>query len=154
MAFSCTDAHKVTENLKSLLNVPVVLRLLYLQCVTPLPSKGDVRRMDDEVWALLSNFSNGRSASKSSSFSSSSSLYPSSRTSSSSARWSLRNLSPPSPPSGISASVRPTRPQPYSPGHAPRLQVHPVKDRAVLRFHGRFKFTVILMSVFGSRAWP
>lgn len=149
MAFSCTDAHKVTENPKSLLTVPMVLHLLYLQCVTPLPSKGDVRRMDDEVWALLSNFSNGRAASSplspssskhssKSSSSSSSYLYPSSRTSSSSARWSLRNLSPPSPPSGISASVRPTRPQPYSPGHAPRLQVHPVKDCAVLRFHGRF----------------
>lgn len=149
MAFSCTDAHKVTENLKSLLTVPMVLHLLCLQCVNPLPSKGDVRRMDDEVWALLSNFSNGRAASSplspsstkyssKSSFSSSSSLYPSSRTSSSSARWSLRNLSPPSPPSGISASVRPTRPQPYSPGHAPRLQVHPVKDCAVLRFHGRY----------------
>lgn len=99
----------------------------------PLP-QGGVRQLDDEVWALFSNFSNGRAgsppffpSSSKTSFSSSSS---SSRTptSSSSSRWSLRNLSPPPPPSDISSSVRPTRPQPYSPGHAPHLQVHSVRD--------------------------
>lgn len=105
------------------------------------PPQDDVRRLDDEVWALFSNFSNGRAASPplfSSKSSSSSSYSSSSRvpTSSSSSRWSLRNLSPPSPPSGISSSVRPTRPQPYSPGHAPRLQVHSVKDHK--RFTGLF----------------
>uniref|UniRef100_A0AAV2LZ82 Basement membrane-specific heparan sulfate proteoglycan core protein n=1 Tax=Knipowitschia caucasica TaxID=637954 RepID=A0AAV2LZ82_KNICA len=85
--------------------------------------------LDDEVWALMNNFShggNGRSAflipssaSKTSYFSSSSSS-SSSRvptTSSSSARWSLRNLSPPSPSSGSLSAVRPTRPQSSSPGH-------------------------------------
>ncbi|XP_044068676.1 basement membrane-specific heparan sulfate proteoglycan core protein isoform X9 [Siniperca chuatsi] len=97
--------------------------------------QGDVRQLDDEVWALFSNFSNGRAGSppffpssskSSSSFSSSSSSFssrvPTSSSSSSSSRWSMRNLSPPSPPSGISSSIRPTRPQRYSPGRAPRLQ--------------------------------
>ncbi|XP_026189282.1 basement membrane-specific heparan sulfate proteoglycan core protein isoform X3 [Mastacembelus armatus] len=90
--------------------------------------QGDIKQLDDEVWALLSNFSNGRTGSppffppsfskSSSSFSSSSSRVPAS----SSSRWSLRSLSPPSTLSGVSSSVRPTRTQPYSPGHAPRLQ--------------------------------
>ncbi|XP_026010202.1 basement membrane-specific heparan sulfate proteoglycan core protein isoform X4 [Astatotilapia calliptera] len=95
-------------------------------------SQGAVRELDDEVWALLSNFSNGQAGSppffpsyKSSSFPPYSSPYTSrvstSSSSSSHSRWSLRNPSPPPSPSGI-ASVRPTRPQPYSPGHAPHLQ--------------------------------
>nr|XP_020441243.1 basement membrane-specific heparan sulfate proteoglycan core protein isoform X3 [Monopterus albus] len=94
--------------------------------------QGDVTQLDDEVWELLSNFSNGRKGSlpfspsffskSSSSFSSSSSSSSRVPASSSSSRWSLHNLSPPSPPSGISSSVRAARPQPYSPGHAPRLQ--------------------------------
>nr|XP_033484843.1 basement membrane-specific heparan sulfate proteoglycan core protein isoform X12 [Epinephelus lanceolatus] len=98
--------------------------------------QADVRELDDKVWALFPNFSNGRagsppffpSSSKStSSFSSSSSSSSSSShysriPTSSSSRYTLRNLSPPSPPSGISSSVRPTRPQPYSPGHSPHLQ--------------------------------
>ncbi|XP_067449245.1 basement membrane-specific heparan sulfate proteoglycan core protein [Thunnus thynnus] len=99
-------------------------------------SQGYVRQLDDQVWALLSNFSHRQAgsppfspssfaspSSKSSTvFSSSSSSSRVPTSSSSSSRWSLRNLSPPSPPSGISSSVRPTRPQPYSPGHAPHLQ--------------------------------
>ncbi|XP_015241296.1 PREDICTED: basement membrane-specific heparan sulfate proteoglycan core protein isoform X8 [Cyprinodon variegatus] len=86
-------------------------------------SQKDVKKLDDEVWALLSNFPNGRAdfpsflpPSKSSSFSSS--RVPTS----SSSQWSLNNLSPPSPASGVSSSVRPTQPQSYSPGHGPRLQ--------------------------------
>ncbi|XP_047424502.1 basement membrane-specific heparan sulfate proteoglycan core protein isoform X3 [Mugil cephalus] len=99
--------------------------------------QGDVKQLDDEVWALFSNFSNGRagshpffSSSKSSSHSSSSSSFssssssrvPTSSSSSSSSRWALRHLSPPSVSSDTSLSVRPTRPHPYSPGHAPHLQ--------------------------------
>ncbi|KAA8591296.1 hypothetical protein FQN60_002239 [Etheostoma spectabile] len=103
--------------------------------------QGDVRQLDDEVWALFSNFSNGRagsppffpSSSKSYSYSSSSSSFffffsssSSSRVptspSSSSSRSSFRNLSPPSPLSGIASSVSPTRRQPYSPGHSRHLQ--------------------------------
>ncbi|XP_068162728.1 basement membrane-specific heparan sulfate proteoglycan core protein isoform X3 [Antennarius striatus] len=95
--------------------------------------QGKVRQLDDQVWALFSNFSSGRSVSppslpsyskSSSSFSSSSSSSSSARgrSSSSSTRWSLRNSPRPSPTSDISSSVRPTRPQSYSPGHAPRLQ--------------------------------
>ncbi|KAM7405194.1 hypothetical protein PAMP_012475 [Pampus punctatissimus] len=95
--------------------------------------QGDVRQLDKQVWALLSNFSRREAgsapffpssfssrSSKSSSISSSSS---SSRVpTSSSSRWPLRNLSPPSPQSGISSSVRPTRPQSFSPGHARHLK--------------------------------
>ncbi|XP_029013106.1 basement membrane-specific heparan sulfate proteoglycan core protein isoform X4 [Betta splendens] len=87
----------------------------------------DVRQLDDEVWALLSNGRTGSpphlptSSSKSSS-SFSSFRIPTSPSSSSTSRWSLNSLSPPSPPSGNPSSVRPTRPQPYSPGHAPHPQ--------------------------------
>lgn len=137
--------NSVLNPVSDILTVPMVTYLLYLRYPTFPPPQGDVRQLDDEVWALLSNFSNGRAASppffpfSSKSSSSSSSSYSSSSrvpTSSSSSRWSLRNLSPPSPPSGISSSVRPTRPQAYSPGHAPRLQVHSVKDWK--RFTGLF----------------
>ena len=124
-----------------ILTVIMVTNLLYLRYSTFPPSQGNVRKLDDEVWALFSNFSNGRagsppffpsssfSSSSSTSSSSSSSRVPtssSSSSSSSSSRWSLRKLSPHPSPSGISASVRPTRPQSYSPGHNPRLQVHSV----------------------------
>ncbi|XP_070400895.1 basement membrane-specific heparan sulfate proteoglycan core protein isoform X2 [Nothobranchius furzeri] len=79
--------------------------------------QADVRKLDAEVWALLSNFSYGQVGS--------SPFYSSSKTSSrhptsSSFHWSLHNFSPPSLPFDISSSVKPTRPQPYSPGHAPR----------------------------------
>jgi len=110
----------------------------YLSSVCPVlhfpPLQGGVRQLDDEVWALFSNFSNGQAGSSrffpssskyssSSSSSSSSSRIPTS-SSSSSSRWSLRNLSPPSSPYGMSSSVRPTRPQPPSPGRSRHLQVH------------------------------
>ncbi|KAM8864754.1 basement membrane-specific heparan sulfate proteoglycan core protein isoform 3-T3 [Spinachia spinachia] len=101
--------------------------------------KGDVSQLDDEVWALFSNFSNGHagssqffpssksSTSSSSSFSSSSSSSSSSFSSSSriptssSSRWTLRNPSPPSR-SGMSSSLKPTRPQLYTPVHSLHLQ--------------------------------
>lgn len=101
------------------------------------PPQGDVRQMDEEVWALFNNFSDRPAGSSrlspSSSSKSSSSRFPtsSSSSSSSSSRWSFRNRSPPPPPSGVSSSVRPTRPQPYSPGHAPLLQVPSVRSRVV-----------------------
>ncbi|XP_075331347.1 basement membrane-specific heparan sulfate proteoglycan core protein isoform X3 [Odontesthes bonariensis] len=79
--------------------------------------QGDVKQLDAEVWAFLSNFSHGQAGSFPSKSSHRSSRVPTS----SSSQWSLRNLSP-SLPSGISSSVRPTRPQPYSPGYAPHLQ--------------------------------
>lgn len=75
-------------------------------CVPPLQDA--LRRMDEEVWALLTNFSSGRAPPPFSSKTSSSS--------------SARRLGPPSPLSGTSSSVRPSRPQP-SPGRPPRLQV-------------------------------
>lgn len=113
-----------------------LISTFFLLTVPPLPlhsvsgallPQNDVKKLDDEVWAILSNFSNGQAGfppflppPKSSSF-------PSSRVpNSSSPQWSLHNLSPSSPASGVSSSVRPTRPQSYSPGHAPRLQVHSV----------------------------
>ncbi|KAM8864756.1 basement membrane-specific heparan sulfate proteoglycan core protein isoform 5-T5 [Spinachia spinachia] len=101
--------------------------------------QGDVSQLDDEVWALFSNFSNGHagssqffpssksSTSSSSSFSSSSSSSSSSFSSSSriptssSSRWTLRNPSPPSR-SGMSSSLKPTRPQLYTPVHSLHLQ--------------------------------
>lgn len=99
-------------------------------CICVPPLQDDFRQMDEEVWAFLANFSSGRAGSPPSSSSSSSSKSSSSSSSSSSRRpssaaaslWSLRSLSPPSPPSagsGLSAS----RPPPSSPSHAPRLQV-------------------------------
>ncbi|XP_054868568.1 basement membrane-specific heparan sulfate proteoglycan core protein isoform X9 [Amphiprion ocellaris] len=119
--------------------------------------QGDVRQLDDEVWALLSNFSNGRPGSppifppsKSSSFSfssssssSSSSRVPTSSSSSSYSRWPLRNLSPPSPPSGISSPVRPTRPQPYSPGHAPHLQSKNTVSKTASASGGNNKYVLV-----------
>lgn len=87
--------------------------------------QGDIRQLDNEVWALLSNFSHPQfplsSRVPASSSSSSSSL-------SSSSRRPLRNLSPAARPSGISSSVRPARPQSYSPGHASHMQVLSARD--------------------------
>lgn len=137
-------ARKVTETLKShshFLRFAVISHPQPLNASLFCTSKGDVRRMDAAVWALLSNssssrgraasppFSSKHSSKSSSTFTSSSSLYPSSRVSasSSSARWSSRDLSPPLPQSDVSSSVRPSKPQHYSPGHAPRLQVLTVK---------------------------
>lgn len=142
-----------------------ILGYLLFVSGTPLSPQGAVRELDDEVWALLSNFSNGQAGSppffpsyKSSSFSSSpysspyTSRVPTSSSSSSHSRWSLRNLSPPPPPSGIS-SVRPTRPQPYSPGHAPHLQVHSVRD--CKRFCLFFASLLLMSSVsFGGLVLP
>ncbi|XP_036068750.1 basement membrane-specific heparan sulfate proteoglycan core protein isoform X6 [Oryzias melastigma] len=90
----------------------------------------DVRKLDEEVWALLSNHSSRRTGS--------SPFFPSSKSSSSSrvptpssSQWFLHNWTPPSPPSSISSSVRPTRPQAYPPGHAPHLQSkNTVRERA------------------------
>lgn len=135
-----------------------LLYLLYLRCPHSPPPQGDVSQLDHEVWALFSNFSRGRAGSSSSSSSSSSQFASSSRVpsssssssssaSSSSSQWSLRNLSPPSPPSGISSSVRPTRLQPYSPGHAPRLQVRCVawlREIYVSGFFWSMRFSVLL----------
>jgi hypothetical protein len=103
----------------------------------------DVRQLDDEVWAILSNASRGHGGSPpffphsppssssrrsgAAASSSSSSRLPDSKISAPST-WSIRNLSPPSPPSGIPSSVRPGRPQPSSPGHAPRLQSQQSKN--------------------------
>lgn len=100
--------------------------------VTCPPQQGDVSQLDDEVWALFSNFSNGHAGSSrffpsSKSSTSSSSLSSSSSSFSSSSRWSLRNPSPPSR-SGTSSSLKPTRPQAYSPLHSLHLQVHVVRD--------------------------
>ncbi|XP_061908758.1 basement membrane-specific heparan sulfate proteoglycan core protein [Entelurus aequoreus] len=72
----------------------------------------DVRHLDDEVWALLSNLSFQRPPVSSSS---------SSRFPTSSALRSLRNPSLPRP-LGVASSVRPTRAQPQYPGRAPHLQ--------------------------------
>ncbi|XP_045912428.1 uncharacterized protein LOC123975201 [Micropterus dolomieu] len=113
-----------------------------------LPPQGNIRQLDDEVWALFSNFSNGQAGSprfvpsskSSSSFSSSSSsLVPTS----SSSRWSLRNLSPPSPPSGITSSVKPTRPQHYSPGRAPRLQSKNTVSKTSASASGDSKYALV-----------
>ncbi|XP_035997428.1 basement membrane-specific heparan sulfate proteoglycan core protein isoform X6 [Fundulus heteroclitus] len=107
-------------------------------------SQNDAQNLDDEVWALLSNFSNGRAgvppflpSSKSSSFSSS--RVPTS----SSSQWSLHNLSPPSPASGVSSSVRPTRPQSYSPGHAPRLQSKNTLSKTAGASGGSSKYALV-----------
>ncbi|XP_072305364.1 basement membrane-specific heparan sulfate proteoglycan core protein isoform X2 [Eucyclogobius newberryi] len=103
--------------------------------------------LDDEVWALMNNFSSGTersaflipsSASKSSSFSSSSSSSSSSSrvptTSASSSRWSLRNLSPPSPPSDGLSAVKHTRAQSFSPG--PRDQSKNAVSKTVVSSTG------------------
>ncbi|XP_023812626.1 basement membrane-specific heparan sulfate proteoglycan core protein isoform X7 [Oryzias latipes] len=92
--------------------------------------QADVRKLDEEVWPLLLNHSNERTGPYL--------FFPSSKSSSSSrvatsssSQLFLHNWSPPSPPSAASSSVRPTRPQPYPPGHAPHLQSkNTVRERA------------------------
>ncbi|KAM9751596.1 basement membrane-specific heparan sulfate proteoglycan core protein isoform 3-T3 [Menidia menidia] len=75
--------------------------------------QGDVKRLDAEVWKLLSNLSDGQAGSGQSSKTStfSSSWIPSSASS----QQSLRIPPPPSPPSGISSSARRTHPPPFAP---------------------------------------
>ncbi|XP_077403626.1 basement membrane-specific heparan sulfate proteoglycan core protein isoform X2 [Vanacampus margaritifer] len=90
--------------------------------------KGDVRQLDDEVWALLSNFSLQQFPLSSRVPTSSSS----SSSSSTSSRWPLRNLSPLPRPSGIRAA----RPQSYPPGHAPHMQSENTLSKTTARASG------------------
>ncbi|XP_026224239.1 uncharacterized protein LOC113167665 [Anabas testudineus] len=111
----------------------------------------DVRQLDDEVWALLYNVSNGRAAlppsfPSSYSKSSSPSRVPTSSSSFSTSRWPERNLSPRSPSSGILSSVRPTRPQPYSPGRAPRLQSQNTLSKTSATTSGGSKYALVYKS--------
>ncbi|XP_070963572.1 basement membrane-specific heparan sulfate proteoglycan core protein-like [Oncorhynchus clarkii lewisi] len=76
-----------------------------------------VKKLDDEIWAILSNFPAGSPPFPPSS--SSERKVPSASFRSGS-RTPLRTPSPPSSLSGISSLVRPTSPQPASPGHSPR----------------------------------
>ncbi|XP_036447334.1 basement membrane-specific heparan sulfate proteoglycan core protein [Colossoma macropomum] len=84
------------------------------------PSAAEVRKFDEEIWALLTNFSSGRPAS---SFSSSSSRTSSSSysfgASGSMGRSGGHNPSPPSPPSAITSPLRPTASHHAAPGHVP-----------------------------------
>ncbi|XP_014849228.1 PREDICTED: basement membrane-specific heparan sulfate proteoglycan core protein isoform X5 [Poecilia mexicana] len=107
-------------------------------------SQNDVKKLDDEVWALLSNFSNGQAGFPPFPPPPKSSSFPSSRVPNpSSPQWSLHNLSPPSPASGVSSSVRPTRPQSYSPGHAPRLQSKNTFSKSAGASGGSSKYALV-----------
>ncbi|XP_036844476.1 basement membrane-specific heparan sulfate proteoglycan core protein isoform X1 [Oncorhynchus mykiss] len=88
-----------------------------------------VKKLDDEIWEIISNFGNKGSSAVSPPFP------PSSSSSSSSferkipshsyragSRTPMKPFSPSSSPSGISSLVRPTRPQPASPSPSPQLQ--------------------------------
>nr|XP_029478281.1 basement membrane-specific heparan sulfate proteoglycan core protein-like isoform X6 [Oncorhynchus nerka] len=76
-----------------------------------------VKKLDDEIWAILSNFPDGSPPFPPSS--SSERKVPSASFRAGS-RTPLRPPSPPSSLSGISSLVRPTSPQPASPSHSPR----------------------------------
>ncbi|XP_045065407.1 basement membrane-specific heparan sulfate proteoglycan core protein-like isoform X2 [Coregonus clupeaformis] len=78
-----------------------------------------VKKLDDEIWAIISNFPAGSPPFPPSSSSERKVPSASSRAGS---RTPMRPPSPPSSPSGLSSLVRPTSPQPASPGHSPRLQ--------------------------------
>ncbi|XP_049611156.2 basement membrane-specific heparan sulfate proteoglycan core protein isoform X2 [Syngnathus scovelli] len=84
--------------------------------------QGDLRQLDDEVWALLSNFSLQQ--------------FPLSSRVPTSSSSSLRNLSLPPRPSGISSSVRRARPRSYSPGQLPHLQTENTVSRTAPRASG------------------
>ncbi|XP_047235897.1 basement membrane-specific heparan sulfate proteoglycan core protein isoform X4 [Girardinichthys multiradiatus] len=104
----------------------------------------NVKKLDEEVWALLSNFSNGPAGFPPFLPSSKSSSLSSSRVPTySSSQWSLHNLSPLSPASGVSSSVRPTRPESYSPGHAPRLQSKNTLSKTADTSGGSSKYVLV-----------
>ncbi|XP_017274656.1 basement membrane-specific heparan sulfate proteoglycan core protein isoform X4 [Kryptolebias marmoratus] len=98
--------------------------------------QADVKKQDSKIWELLDNVYN-RSSIKSSSHSSSRLPF------SSSSQWSFHRLSPPSTPSDISSSVRPTRPQPYSPGHAPRLKSKNSVSKTASASGGSSKYALV-----------
>nr|XP_029520908.1 putative protein TPRXL [Oncorhynchus nerka] len=90
-----------------------------------------VKKLDDEIWEIISNFGNKGSpavsppfppSSSSSSSSSSSERKIPSHSYRAGSRTPMKPFSPSSSPSGISSLVRPTRPQPASPGPSPQLQ--------------------------------
>ncbi|CAB1330005.1 unnamed protein product [Coregonus sp. 'balchen'] len=91
-------------------------------------SQEQVKKLDDEIWEMISNFGDKGSPpfppSSSSSSSSSERKIPS-HSYRAGSRTHLRPHYPSSSPSGISSLVRPTRPQPASPGPSPRLQTKP-----------------------------
>ncbi|XP_053096915.1 basement membrane-specific heparan sulfate proteoglycan core protein isoform X6 [Pangasianodon hypophthalmus] len=86
----------------------------------------DVRKLDDEIWDLISNFSQGPPASFFSSASSSTSSIPT-RTSGSAGHSGGRAPIPPLPHSALQASVRASGPHHGAPGHSPRLTT--IKDK-------------------------
>lgn len=96
------------------------LLVIFLPPTFPKSSSNDMRKLDDEIWELISNFSQGPPASLFSSSSSSASSFPA-RTSNSEGRSGARAPSPPSPPSGLQASVWASGPYPGAPGHSPHL---------------------------------
>lgn len=88
----------------------------------PKSSGDDVRKLDDEIWELISNFSQGPPASFFSSSSSSSSSSTSSipvRTPDSAGRSRGRAPVPPLPPLPLQASVLASGPYPGAPGSFP-----------------------------------
>ncbi|KAK2825049.1 hypothetical protein Q7C36_018976 [Tachysurus vachellii] len=89
-------------------------------------SSNDVRKLDEEIWALIGNFSQGPPASLFSSSSSSTSSVPV-RTSSSEDRSGAHASIPSLLPSGLQSSVWASGPHPGAPGHSPHLI--PVKDK-------------------------
>ncbi|XP_028309184.1 basement membrane-specific heparan sulfate proteoglycan core protein isoform X2 [Gouania willdenowi] len=120
--------------------------------VSRMKRQNDVRQLDDEVWALF-NFTRGRPVpsplyssfkSSSSSSSSASSRVLTSPSFNSYSKWSgLRNQSPSSSPYGISASVRPTRPQSYSPHRAPLHQSKNAVSKTAAAPRGRNKYVLV-----------
>ncbi|TSL61242.1 Basement membrane-specific heparan sulfate proteoglycan core protein [Bagarius yarrelli] len=83
-------------------------------------SRDDVRKLDDEIWKLISNFSQGPPASLFSSSSSSASSFPV-RTSSSKGRSGAHAQIRPFPPSALQASVWASEPHHGAPGQSPYL---------------------------------
>lgn len=96
----------------------------------PKSSSDDVRKLDDEIWELISNFSQGPPASFFSSSSGSTSSFPV-RTSGSTRHSSI----PPSHPSALQASVWASGPHPGAPGHSPHLTAVKVSNGLSGGFH-------------------
>lgn len=110
--------------------------------ILPKSSSDDVLVFDDDIWELISNFSQGPPASLFSSSSSSASSFPH-RTSGSAGRSDGRVPIPipPLPPSALQESVLTSVPHPGAPGYSPHLTPVKVLNGLSGGFHFSYRQT-------------